>query len=74
MRASSVHDPDFWQGRAIEAYEAAARMSDELSRTAMLALAARYERIANRILKGIDICKSSGSAHQLMGRSPPFER
>jgi hypothetical protein len=30
-------------------------MSDELSRTAMIAMAGRYERIANRILKGADI-------------------
>ncbi len=51
MRTLSVNDPDFWRGRAIEAGAVAARMSDELSRTAMIALAARYERIANRILK-----------------------
>jgi len=55
MRPSSIHDPAFWEGRAIEARETALRMSDELSRTAMLALAARYERIANRIVRGLNI-------------------
>jgi hypothetical protein len=64
MHASPVHDPGFWQGRAIEAREAAARMSDELSRTAMLALAARYERIANRIVRGVDIFGLAGSDRQ----------
>jgi hypothetical protein len=64
MRASSVHDPDFWQGRAIEARAVAARMSDELSRTAMLALAARYERIATRIVRGLDIFGSAGADRQ----------
>jgi hypothetical protein len=62
MSASSVNDPEFWQGRANEARAVAARMSDELSRTAMLALAARYDRIANRVVRGVNIFGSTGSA------------
>jgi len=61
MRASSLNDPEFWRGRAIEARTVAAQMSDELSRTTMLALAARYDRIANRMVRGVDIFRSTGS-------------
>ena len=60
MRAS-LNDPEFWRGRAIEARTVAAQMSDELSRTTMLALAARYDRIANRMVRGVDIFRSTGS-------------
>ena len=49
MRTSFVDGPKFWRARAFEARAVAARMSDELSRTAMLALAARYDRLANRV-------------------------
>jgi hypothetical protein len=52
MHTPSVQDPEFWRGRAIEARAVAAGMSDELSRTTMLALAARYERLANHVSKG----------------------
>jgi hypothetical protein len=73
MDASSVHDPEFWRGRAIEARAIAARMSDELSRTAMLALAARYERIANRIVRGVDIFGAAGSAQLAIESSRTLE-
>ena len=48
----SVNDAAFWSCRAAEARAAAGQMSDELSRNAMLALAARYERLANRATGG----------------------
>ena len=73
MNVSSVHDPEFWRGRAIEARAVAARMSDELSRTAMFALAARYDRIANRIVRGVDIFGSAGSAQLAIESSRPLE-
>jgi hypothetical protein len=47
---SPPDDPVFWHGRASEARAAAAQMSDPLSRAAMLSLAARYERLASRIV------------------------
>ncbi len=53
--SSPAHDPAFWQGRAAEARATAEQMTDPLSRTAMLALAARYERLASRILRGNDV-------------------
>ena len=74
MRTSFVHDPEFWRGRAIEARSAAAQMSDELSRTAMLALAARYERIAYRILRGLDIFRSAAGTHLPIENSPHLDR
>ena len=43
---SPPDDPAFWHGRAAEARAAATQMSDPLSRTAMFALVARYERLA----------------------------
>jgi hypothetical protein len=55
MHTMSVQDPEFWRGRAIEARAVATGMSDELSRTTMLALAARYERLANRTARGIKV-------------------
>jgi len=58
---SPPDNPAFWQGRAAEARAAATQMSDQLSRTAMLALAARYERLANRIEAGDNILNSAGS-------------
>ena len=73
MHTSSVNDPEFWRARAIDARAAAARMSDELSRTTMLRLAARYERIANRIVRGTDIFGIAGSTEQAIERSQPLE-
>jgi hypothetical protein len=58
---SPPDDPVFWHGRASEARAAAAQMSDPLSRAAMLALAARYERLANRIEAGDNIFNGAGS-------------
>jgi hypothetical protein len=69
MHTSSVNDPEFWRGRAIEARAVAARMSDQLSRTTMLALAARYDRLANRIARGIEVLGTTGSAGQLGDRA-----
>jgi hypothetical protein len=43
----SANDPTFWRGRATEARAVAAKMTDEFSRDTMLAVAARYERLAN---------------------------
>jgi hypothetical protein len=40
---------------------AATQMSDPLSRTAMFALAARYERLGNRIEAGDNIFNGAGS-------------
>jgi hypothetical protein len=73
MSASSVNDPEVWRGRANEARAVAARMSDELSRTAMLALAARYDRIANRVVRGVNIFGSTGSAQLPIEGSRPLE-
>jgi len=52
---SSAHDPAFWRSRAVEARSAAAQMSDPLSRRAMIAVAARYERLADRAAMKRDI-------------------
>ena len=48
----SVNDAAFWSCRAAEARAAAGQMSDELCRNTMLALAARYERLAKRATGG----------------------
>lgn len=53
--SSPPDDPAFWHGRAAKARAAATQMSDPQSRSAMLALAARYERLANRIVAGINV-------------------
>jgi hypothetical protein len=58
---SPPDDPAFWHGRAAEARAAATQMSDPLSRTAMFALAARYERLGNRIEAGDNIFNGAGS-------------
>ena len=58
---SPPDDPAFWHRRAAEARAAATQMSDPLSRTAMFALAARYERLANRIEVGDNIFNGVGS-------------
>jgi hypothetical protein len=58
---SPPDDPAFWHGRAAEARAAATQMSDPLSRTAVFALAARYERLANRIEAGGNIFNGAGS-------------
>jgi hypothetical protein len=60
----SANDLAFWQGRAAEARAAATQMTDPLSRSAMLALAARYERLANRILRGADIFGTAGGMEE----------
>ena len=52
---SSAYDPAFWHSRAAEARSAAAQMSDPLSRRAMIAVAARYERLAERAAMKRDI-------------------
>ena len=54
-------DPAFWHGRAAEARAAARQMSDPLSRAAMLALAARYERIAAPVVRGDDTFIGAGN-------------
>jgi hypothetical protein len=48
----SANDAAFWSCRAAEARSVATQMSDELCRNTMLALAARYERLANRAVGG----------------------
>jgi hypothetical protein len=60
----SPDDPAFWQGRAAEARVAARQMTDSLSRRAMLILAARYERLANRIIRGEDIFRGAGKREE----------
>ena len=52
---SPPNDPAFWQRRAAEARAAAMHMRDPLCRSAMLALAARYDRLADRIVRGGNI-------------------
>ena len=59
---TSSNDPTFWWGRAVEVRAVAARMSDPLSRRTMLALAATYERLANRI--GEQASRSRASAER----------
>lgn len=51
----SAFDPAFWHSRAAEARSDAAQMSDPLSRRVMIALAARYERLAHRATMKRDI-------------------
>ena len=58
---SPPDDPVFWHGRAPDARATAAQMSDPLSRAAMLALAARYERLAARVVRGGNIFSGTGS-------------
>ena len=58
---SPPDDPAFWYRRAAEARAAATQMSDPLSSTTMLTLAARYERLANRLIRGGDILSGAGS-------------
>jgi hypothetical protein len=48
----SPSDPAYWQSRAAEARVAATQMTDQLARTTMLALAARYERLAKLATTG----------------------
>ena len=61
---SSVNHPAFWQGRAAEARTVATQMIDPLSRSAMLALAARYERLADRMLRGADIFAKAAATEE----------
>ena len=51
----SASDAAFWSCRAAETRAVAAQMTDPLSRTTMLALAARYERLANFIERDGDV-------------------
>jgi hypothetical protein len=60
--ALSIKDPAFWRSRALEARAAAARMGDLLSRSAMVSLAVRYERLAARAATRRDIFETIGSA------------
>jgi len=60
----SANDPAFWQGRAAEARMVATQMTDPLSRSAMLALAGRYERLADRMLRGADIFGKAGATEE----------
>jgi hypothetical protein len=53
--SSAPDNPAFWYVRAAEARAAASQMADQLARTATLALAARYERLADRIARGRNI-------------------
>jgi hypothetical protein len=69
MHASPGNDPAFWRGRAAEARAVAAQMSDPLSRSAMFALAARYERLANRMATGAGVFGSAGSVGLAVERS-----
>src|SRR5947209_19543930 len=55
IMSSSASDPEYWQCRAAEARVAAARMTDALSRRAMISVAARYERLADRAAAKRDI-------------------
>jgi hypothetical protein len=57
---SAPDDPTFWQSRAAEARASATQITDPLCRTAMLALAARYERLARRLIKDGDIFGTAG--------------
>ena len=58
---SPPDDPVFWHGRASDARATAAQMSDPLSRAAMLALAARYERLAAPVVRCDDIFIGAGN-------------
>ena len=66
---SSANDAAFWSCRAAEARAVAAQMTDPLSRTAMLALAARYERLANRVAIGLDTFGKAESTGLAIERS-----
>jgi len=48
LAAISARNAEFWSCRAAEARSVAIQMSDEQCRKTMLALAARYERLADR--------------------------
>ena len=53
--ATFIKEPAFWRSRALEARAIAARMTDLLSRSAMVSRAARYERLADRAATRRDI-------------------
>jgi hypothetical protein len=55
----SASDAAFWSCRAAETRAVAAQMTDPLSRTTMLALAARYERLANFIERDGDVARAT---------------
>jgi hypothetical protein len=65
----SADDAAYWSCRAAEARAIAAQMTDPLSRTAMLALAARYERLANRIEKGAAVYRTYNADPESRGRT-----
>ena len=66
---ASANDAAFWSCRAAEARALAARMTDPLSRTTMLALAARYERLANRVATEVGTFGLTGSMGLAVERS-----
>ena len=53
--------PHFGTGAQLKPVRLPTQMSDPLSRTAMFALAARYERLGNRIEAGDNIFNGAGS-------------
>jgi len=67
---SAPDDPTFWQSRADEARASATQITDPLCRTAMLALAARYERLASRLVKGEDIFDTTGRMRLAADNAP----
>jgi hypothetical protein len=66
------NDAAFWSCRAAEARAAAAQMTDPLCRTTMLALAARYERLANRATAG-DVSRTGRGRGLAVERSRRLE-
>ena len=70
---TSEDDAAFWGCRAAEARVLAAQMTDPLSRTTMLALAARCERLANRVARGVDTFGVTGSTGLAVERSRRLE-
>jgi hypothetical protein len=60
---SSPNDFTFWRDRASKARAAAAQMTDASSHDAMLAVATRYERLANLIVTDV---KVSPELHALL--------
>jgi hypothetical protein len=70
---TSANDAAFWSCRAAEARAAAAQMVDPLSRSAILALAARYERLANRMERGVAAFGTTENTGPVIERSRPLK-
>jgi hypothetical protein len=49
-RALLKHDPQHWRERAAEARAVAEKMTDEVGRQAMVEIAEKYEKLAERAL------------------------